>query len=80
MAYSILQRPTNPHKLAQDMESLLYVVLNSSLRWLPHNLDANELYNVIWNLFTKSQGQYSPGLDAGGDAKFPPSSRSGGGD
>ncbi|OBZ71143.1 hypothetical protein A0H81_08675 [Grifola frondosa] len=55
------------HSLQDDMESLLYVVLYCSLRWLSHNLPGEDLYSTMQLLF-QHHGKVS-GKDVGGGGK-----------
>lgn len=57
-----------PHTLQDDMESLMYVVMYCSLRWLPHNLSTEKLAATIHAMFADADEEiYDPkfGLTGG---------------
>ncbi|OBZ71149.1 hypothetical protein A0H81_08673 [Grifola frondosa] len=47
----VLENQLVQHSLQDDMESMLYVVLYCSLRWLPHSLSADDTSRTIQALF-----------------------------
>ncbi|GBE84635.1 predicted protein [Sparassis crispa] len=52
MSQRMLQtKNMGPHTFQDDMESVMYVVLYCSLRWLPHNLSPNALLHIIQKMF-----------------------------
>ncbi|OBZ71289.1 hypothetical protein A0H81_08716 [Grifola frondosa] len=51
MSCRILIKSHAPQTLQDDMESLFYVVLHTSLRWLPHDLSTQALGNTLERLF-----------------------------
>ncbi|OBZ71187.1 hypothetical protein A0H81_08659 [Grifola frondosa] len=68
MSCNVLLDENVIHSLPDDMESLLYVILYCSLRWLPHNEVSWSLKRIIRTIF--HERQHLHGEDLGGDAKF----------
>ncbi|KAI0712055.1 hypothetical protein C8Q76DRAFT_597981, partial [Earliella scabrosa] len=58
--------PKRKHRLQDDMESLLYVVLYCSFLWLPHNLSKADLASTIQGLFEESSWVYGTLTGGGG--------------
>ncbi|OBZ71870.1 hypothetical protein A0H81_08087 [Grifola frondosa] len=61
---------TQQHHIQDDMESLLYVVLYCSLRWLPHNKQESALVRLLHVLFDRYDEIDEKGNTRGGDAKL----------
>ena len=61
------QLVTCKHTFADDMESLLYVVLYCALLWQPHNLSRQELTKFVVEFFEESQRVDD--VDTGGSGK-----------
>jgi hypothetical protein len=67
MSIALLNEPNHTHGLKDDLESLLYVVLYATLRWLPvETLGIPDLHWWLANFFGAPD---SAGLGGGGDAK-----------
>ncbi|OBZ71178.1 hypothetical protein A0H81_08657 [Grifola frondosa] len=68
MSYNVLDNEDVVHSLSDDMESLLYVVLYCSLRWLPHDEDEKFLAPILHSLFDYSE--FLVGRLLGGNGKY----------
>ncbi|OBZ71030.1 hypothetical protein A0H81_09156 [Grifola frondosa] len=68
MSYNVLDKEDVVHSLSDDMESLLYVVLYCSLRWLPHDEDEKSLGAHLHALFDYSE--FLVGRLLGGNGKY----------
>ncbi|KAL6305438.1 hypothetical protein BKA93DRAFT_778184 [Sparassis latifolia] len=69
MSQRLLQRKNVHHTFQDDMESIFYVVLYCSLRWLPHNRPPNELAETLWRFF-ENDWVNKDGIRMGGDGKI----------
>ncbi|KAI0662101.1 hypothetical protein C8Q70DRAFT_910234, partial [Cubamyces menziesii] len=67
VSIGILLRYPRPHRIQDDMESLLYVMLYCALRWLGHSMDPEQLLILLTEMFDYSS-RYSRKIQ-GGDHK-----------
>lgn len=68
MSWKLLLRQDAVHGLGDDMESLIWIILYCALRWLPHDVDEDELPGILFEVFEKSA--ILPDFTRGGEAKF----------